>query len=44
MNGFNCSIPITYTIEYVPCFQHIINAYLKSHISAKQKERNTNDF
>ncbi|MCG3772660.1 MAG: hypothetical protein JW384_03875 [Nitrosomonadaceae bacterium] len=44
MNSFNSSIPITYTIEYVPCFQHIINAYLKSHISGKQKERNTKDF
>ena len=44
MNSFNSSIPITYTIEYVPFFQHIINAYLKSHISGKQKERNTKDF
>jgi hypothetical protein len=44
MNSFNPSIPITYTVEYAPCFQQIINTYLKSHIFAKQKERNAKDF
>ena len=44
MNCFNHSIPITYTIEYAPPFEQIINTYLKSHISAKQKEKNTKDF
>ena len=44
MNSFNSSISITYTIEYVPPFEQIINTYLKSHIPAKQKERNNKDF
>ena len=44
MNCFNLSISITYTIECVPSFQQIINTYLKSHLSAKQKEGSTNNF